>query len=708
MSPLPTYQGQLENGKIPAAVASQYAPTSTPSSSAPVVTPAPVNTPAKPYISQEDFGKDFRSINPKLTDGQVSDAYNAFYPPAGNSTTPETASPDSASPNRPIYTDQNEPAVVNPQSEDDLITQKTKQAQDQIASLNKYYDTLRDEQMVTNAKNSRSTDSISTLTGLAGSTEAGTAAAATSKANDRALGAVEAERTAKIQSVLSDIRTSAVEEAKQSRLEARQSEQDRIAYREKSQADAVSHLSTLAKAGSGVTLEGLKATLKPEEYNYLVKNAGGEEMVKAILFENRSKNSILGTPQLIGGKMVQAYTKPDGTVTYETIPLPEGVDPGNIKSIEKTDNGIFIINNDGTYSRVTGSEKAGTSTSDTGPYIAGANPTVDAWASRIQSGQAKLSDITGTANTGLKNQVVKALEASNGKYQGNGLTALQSDALSTAQDLMDKFTSGNTFAVGGTSIFPLRPGGPANDFKAKYDQLISQLQLDNVKYLKGQGAVSDSERKILSDASTALRLSQSEGEFKKTLEGIITTFSAVGTKNKQELETVGADTSQAPVKTGTLPDGTPVKMYSDGTIKDDAGNSYDSDGNKLSFNAEGSDSKNAGKNRAQKNNNPLNIKSSAFTASLPGVKGSDGKPALDGGNFLVFNSPEAGFNAAKTLITSSGYKNLSVDQAMKRWSNNGYGGEIAPALKDKTINELSPTELESLLNSMAHREGFYA
>ena len=113
-------------------------------------------------------------------------------------------------------------------------------------------------------------------------------------------------------------------------------------------------------------------------------------------------------------------------------------------------------------------------------------------------------------------------------------------------------------------------------------------------------------------------------------------------------------------------------------------------------------------NRPQRNNNPLNIKASKTTSQYPGVAGLDQKPASDGGQFLVFNSPEAGFNAAKRLITSGGYTNLTVDQALRRWSNNGYGGEIVPQYRGKPIKQLTQQELDNLIKTMAHREGFYA
>lgn len=113
-----------------------------------------------------------------------------------------------------------------------------------------------------------------------------------------------------------------------------------------------------------------------------------------------------------------------------------------------------------------------------------------------------------------------------------------------------------------------------------------------------------------------------------------------------------------------------------------------------------------GGTRANRNNNPLNIKASQYTMSYSGISGLDPSPADDGGQFLRFNSIEDGFNAAKRLITTEGYLGLTVDQALKRWSNNGYGGEIVPYLKNKVVGQLSPKELEQLVIRMADHEGF--
>lgn len=113
-------------------------------------------------------------------------------------------------------------------------------------------------------------------------------------------------------------------------------------------------------------------------------------------------------------------------------------------------------------------------------------------------------------------------------------------------------------------------------------------------------------------------------------------------------------------------------------------------------------------NRPQRNNNPLNIKSSGTTSAYQGVTGTDPTPAADGGQFLTFASPTDGLNAAKKLITSGAYQNLSVDAALKRWSGNGYGADIVPDLQGKKMSDLTPSQLDELIQKMAAREGFYA
>ncbi len=105
-----------------------------------------------------------------------------------------------------------------------------------------------------------------------------------------------------------------------------------------------------------------------------------------------------------------------------------------------------------------------------------------------------------------------------------------------------------------------------------------------------------------------------------------------------------------------------------------------------------------------RNNNPLNIKYGNFALAYgaePGTK------ATDGGQFAKFPDVNTGLQAAKDLLTASSYASLPLDQAMKRWSGNGYGADVAPAsLRGKTTGQMTDAELNLLIESMKKREGW--
>lgn len=112
-----------------------------------------------------------------------------------------------------------------------------------------------------------------------------------------------------------------------------------------------------------------------------------------------------------------------------------------------------------------------------------------------------------------------------------------------------------------------------------------------------------------------------------------------------------------------------------------------------------------------RNQNPLNIKLGTATHSYL----HHGRAAVsdivprDGGRFLKFTSPAAGFQAAAELLTSATYRHLSLDRALRRWSNEAYGGEVVArrGLNPRApVGDLSVAELELLLETMAIVEGY--
>lgn len=110
---------------------------------------------------------------------------------------------------------------------------------------------------------------------------------------------------------------------------------------------------------------------------------------------------------------------------------------------------------------------------------------------------------------------------------------------------------------------------------------------------------------------------------------------------------------------------------------------------------------------AERHNNPLNIKVGPATQHWVDEGLAEvGEPAKDGGNFLRFKSPLTGLRAGQELLSGPRYNNLSVDEAMKAWSNKGYGEEVAPGMEGKNISDLSDTQQTYLISQMAKREGY--
>lgn len=158
-----------------------------------------------------------------------------------------------------------------------------------------------------------------------------------------------------------------------------------------------------------------------------------------------------------------------------------------------------------------------------GAYVPGANPVVDSWAQRIFDGTAKITDIPANEK-GLRDAVTVALQASGNDLAGKPtVTELGKASKDTASDLLARINRRNGGSIVVGSILPnfTVPGTEQANFINDFNTLKSQLALEGVKYLKGQGQVSDAERALLSSAVTKLNLRQSPAEFKTTLQGII-------------------------------------------------------------------------------------------------------------------------------------------------------------------------------------------
>jgi hypothetical protein len=150
----------------------------------------------------------------------------------------------------------------------------------------------------------------------------------------------------------------------------------------------------------------------------------------------------------------------------------------------------------------------------------------DPLAKQIQKAQLdKLNAETSKILNDIKIDAIKNSPQAAGELKSQALTT----AKEMAQQLLSGTASGAIGAKGISSLFGLKgkpiAGTDAANFTNLYDNFKALLSLDNVKLLKGQGQISDSERKILEDASSKLSRNTSEAEFRKIL---YTTITALG------------------------------------------------------------------------------------------------------------------------------------------------------------------------------------
>lgn len=119
---------------------------------------------------------------------------------------------------------------------------------------------------------------------------------------------------------------------------------------------------------------------------------------------------------------------------------------------------------------------------------------------------------------------------------------------------------------------------------------------------------------------------------------------------------------------------------------------------------------NPGVNRPNRNNNPGNIKVSDYTKNFDGVIGVESRPATDGGNFLIFDSPESGIAAIGRLLQEGkSYKGVTAEQAIKKYNGGGGYGAVDVGLnpvQDFQSQIRDPQKLQQVAQAIAKLEGF--
>jgi hypothetical protein len=585
---------------------------------------------------------------------------------------------------------------TQPKSASQIAEEMRQSSQGTIDSINKVYDAQVASAQAGGQERLNQDNAVSVLSGLMGSTEAGRTRGATLDKNDKEVQAINNERLAKTQAIYSQISQDARDEALKQKEDATKSAEDIIARRKDAQSKAVENLKLLAQGGL-VDFESFKnSPQNADVYQHALDSVGGSEQALRGLFAvNRPKDQLVGSPTRVGDHFIQAYQNPlTGKVAYDTIEVPGGM-PTEYKNFEKIGDNLVAIPDgwDGDVSKL--KTIYGTSSDSVQP---GENP-------RLYGGlDSKTATAVRQRVTNFKSEpsVQNFAVVQEGR---NFAGSLSNDTKNPADD------QGLIYALAKA----LDPGSVVREGEYKTAQNYSQSWIDAygksvTQAINGTGFLSKQARMNIKDViESRYKASKSsyDNVYKQYSGGIdALTGRANGTQflTDYAIGSAGATGgSRILTKDGQTFDASDL---SEEEYQQAIHDGYQAQDGPTSFNSVGGDTKQAS-NRPTRNNNPMNIKASAATSTYPGVVGFDPSPAADGGKFLTFASPKDGFNAAKRLITSSGYANLPVDAALRRWSNNGYGAEIAPSLKGKTIKALSPAELQSLLHAMARREGYH-
>lgn len=210
-----------------------------------------------------------------------------------------------------------------PESEDQIVARKTKEAGDRIQASKDYYASLVSDQESANDVNTRETNARSVINGLQGSSAASAAASSAADDNARKLKTDKAQGNVDLQAIYKDIQDSADAELKAQKTDATASAQDILTRKDANRTKAVNDITTLAK--SGFDFSAIKAS-DPVTYQHLADSVGGEDQLNAIAVLNRPQDTILDK-SVQGGKYVIAYQNPlTGKVTIQStdLDLPDG------------------------------------------------------------------------------------------------------------------------------------------------------------------------------------------------------------------------------------------------------------------------------------------------------------------------------------------------------------------------------------------------
>ncbi len=323
-------------------------------------------------------------------------------------------------------------------------------------------------------------------------------------------------------------------------------------------------------------------------------------------------------------------------------------------------------------------------------YVAGQDPTADAYVTGFNNGTYKATDIP----EAYKGLVAQGIAQTKPKLSKSSL-----DAVSNIEALLNAGNLGNITGYSGLNPATFLPGenAPLINYSK---QLKGLLSLENRNQLKGSGAISDFEFRVLGEAASALGIRDNgttnldEAAFKKELRKLNLKLQVGPTDltDEQLLYLQNGDKEKG-IEPMT-PD--EIREYSQYQSFSSVGNTT------ASTVALGTG------NRPQRNNNPGNIKSGGLADSLAVGKDDQGH--------LIFPDAETGLKALTLDLTAkvNGQSqhlpaNPTIAELGKVYAEDpNWPKAVAAMLGVTTSTPTKSVSLQRLAQAIATQEGFYA
>jgi len=319
----------------------------------------------------------------------------------------------------------------------------------------------------------------------------------------------------------------------------------------------------------------------------------------------------------------------------------------------------------GQYEKIGG----GSASTTSGTYTPGVDQNADAWVKYVQNG-GKITDVPDE----YQNAVAQGTTT-----QGKPQSEISKQVSSVIDELL--LNPGLSRISGPTDQLLGGAFGDAALAKNKYNQLKGLLSLDNIKYLKGTGAISDAEQRLLANAASAIGRNLSDEDFRKEL-----------IKLKEGLTAVNSGSAGGEQLTSDEIQFLKTKGYTDAEIQS-------------SFSNVG---KTTASNIPQKNKNPGNVKQGGLADKLA--------IGVDRQGHLIFPDEQTGFEAMKMDLEAkvngrSRYlpANPTIAELGKVYAEDpNWGESVASILGVSPTTNTKMIPISNLVQAIARQEGYYA